>query len=187
MKANEFIEYEWEDFQNGTRGSFMKALAKAFDLADLKNLTKLVDAFPELYPFYAEFHGDVLHKNEAKTNKDISVNKFKEFVNYFDQPVDDSNVSPFKRIKETDDFVRMVAESEINEDNLEEYTFKNYKDHIEVDFEDDYGNSGHLDLDLDTLNKYLSEDDDDYLDIYTDLGESRFERDQNTGKIIGLY
>ena len=81
----------------------------------------------------------------------------------------------------------MVAESEINEDNLEEYTFKNYKDHIEVDFEDDYGNSGHLDLDLDTLNKYLSEDDDDYLDIYTDLGESRFERDQNTGKIIGLY
>ena len=63
MKTNEFIEYEWEDFQNGVRGSFMKALAKAFDLADMKNLTKLANAFPELYPFYAEFHGDVLHRN----------------------------------------------------------------------------------------------------------------------------
>lgn len=72
MKANEFIEYEWEDYQNGTRGGFMKALAHAFDLADLKNLTKLVDAFPELYPLYAEFHGDVLHRNEAKTDESTS-------------------------------------------------------------------------------------------------------------------
>ena len=88
--------------------------------------------------------------------------------------MDDSNVSPFKRIKETDDFVRMVAENSMDEDNLEEYTFKNRKDHIEVDFNDTYGNHGHLDLDLDTLNKYLLEDDDDYLDIYTDLVQSRF-------------
>lgn len=72
MKANEFIKYEWEDYQKGIHGSFMKALAKAFDLADLKNLTKLVDAFPELYPLYAEFHGDVLHRNEAKTNESTS-------------------------------------------------------------------------------------------------------------------
>lgn len=66
MKTNEFIEYEWEDYQKGIRGSFMKALAHAFDLADSKNLTKLVNAFPELYPLYAEFHGDVLHRNMKK-------------------------------------------------------------------------------------------------------------------------
>ena len=40
MKVNEFVEYEWEDYQNGVRGSFMKALAKAFDLADSKNLNE---------------------------------------------------------------------------------------------------------------------------------------------------
>lgn len=56
------IKLRWEDYQSGNRGSFAKALANAFDLADLTNLRKLADAFPSYYKAYAEFHGDVLHK-----------------------------------------------------------------------------------------------------------------------------
>ena len=61
LNESEF-EFEWEEYQKGVRGSFMKALAHAFDLADSKNLKKLADAFPELYPIYAEFHGDYLKR-----------------------------------------------------------------------------------------------------------------------------
>ena len=56
------LRMQWEDYQSGDQGSFAKALANAFDLADLVNLRKLADAFPSYYKAYAEFHGDVLHK-----------------------------------------------------------------------------------------------------------------------------
>ena len=54
--------FSWEDYQSGTMGGFMKALAKAFDEADMQNLAKLAKAFPEVYTVYASYHGDILNK-----------------------------------------------------------------------------------------------------------------------------
>ena len=41
-------EKEWEEYRNGTKGSFMKHLANAFQQADTKNLEKLESAFPQV-------------------------------------------------------------------------------------------------------------------------------------------
>lgn len=54
-------EYEWEEFIEGKRGGFLRALAKAFQEADLNNCAKLANAFPEVYKVFAEFKGDVLN------------------------------------------------------------------------------------------------------------------------------
>lgn len=59
---NEGKEFEWEDYQDGTMGGFMKHLAAAFDAADMENLEKLYKGFPEVYEKYAKFHGDILDR-----------------------------------------------------------------------------------------------------------------------------
>ena len=44
---------EWEEYLNGSKGSFMKYLSLAFQQADLKNIAKLQSAFPEVGKIFA--------------------------------------------------------------------------------------------------------------------------------------
>ena len=77
-RRNEGFEYEWEEYQTGVKGSFMKSLAHTFDLADSKNLRKLASAFPEIYEIYKEFHGDVLKRFESKRRNESKAEELKK-------------------------------------------------------------------------------------------------------------
>lgn len=56
-------EKDWEEYRNGTRGSFVKYLALAFQQADLNNLKKLYNAFPDVGKKFA------LWKSAGKSDK----------------------------------------------------------------------------------------------------------------------
>ena len=56
------FEERWEEYLNGTRGSFMRYLSHAFQQADSDNLEKLYHAFPAVGKDY------MLWQTSGRTN-----------------------------------------------------------------------------------------------------------------------